>query len=138
MSTPLVDFVESPASPSVALDFFGINLRVDARSTHGMLTALRLHGVYCVSIDDACTVGAIPLQKALIVTATSGLLHRSWNLVGQTITFEDDEQSGGGVVRGYFNADLLPYFRVASYGTGYVLVSLGTLVSNVASFTATT
>ena len=102
-----------------------------------MLTALRLHGVYRVSIDDARTVGAIPLQKALIVTATSGLLHRSWNLVGQTITFEDDEQSGGGVVRG----DSTPSPAALPRGLVWnrlVLVSLGTIVSNVATFTATT
>ena len=42
------------------------------------------------------------------------------------------------MVRGYFNADLLPFFNVASYGTGYVVVSLGPLLSNPASFTATT
>ncbi len=41
-------------------------------------------------------------------------------------------------MRGYFNADLLPFFNVAPYGTGYVVVSLGPLLSNVASFTATT
>jgi hypothetical protein len=138
MSAPLVDFLQHAASPSFEAGSLGIAIRVDARSTHGQLTALRLHGLYRVSVDDARSVGAIPLQKALVVTATSGLLHQSWNLAGQTITFDDDEQSGGGVVRGYFNADLLPLFNVASYGTGYVVVSLGPLLSNVASFTATT
>jgi hypothetical protein len=138
MSGPLVDFTPGPATPAVDANFLGIAVQIEARSSHGDLTALRLHGVYQVSIDDARAVAAIPLHKALVVTATSGLVQRAWNLVGQTITFPDDEQSGGGVVRGYFNADLLPFFRVASYGTGYVLVSLGTIVSNVATFTATT
>ncbi|MEP7125768.1 MAG: hypothetical protein ABJE95_32860 [Byssovorax sp.] len=138
MSGPLVDFTAGPQTPAVELNFLGIALQIEARSSHGDLTALRLHGLYRVSIDDARAVGAIPLQKALVVTATSGLRHRSWNLVGQTVTFDDDEQSGAGVVRGYFNADLLPFFNVASYGTGYVVVSLGTLISNVVTFTATT
>lgn len=138
MSGPLVDFVPGPQTPAVDLNFLGIALQIEARSSHGDLTALRLHGVYRVSIDDARAIGAIPLQKALIVTATSGLFHTAWNLVGQTITFADDEQSSGGVVRGYFNADLLPFFNIASYGTGYVVVSLGPLVSNVVTFTATT
>lgn len=138
MSGPLVDFTAAPGTPAVDLNFLGIAVQIEARSSHGDLTALRLHGVYRVSIDDARAVAAIPLQKALVVTVTSGLAHHTWNLVRQTITFADDEQSGGGVVRGYFNADLLPFFRVAPYGTGYVLVSLGTLVSNVATFTATT
>ena len=138
MSGPLVDFVAGPQTPAIELNFLGITVQIEARSSHGDLTALRLHGVYRVSIDDARAIAAIPLQKALVVTATSGLFHTTRNLVGQTISFQDDEQSGGGVVRGYFNADLLPFFNVASYGTGYVLVSLGALVSNVATFTATT
>ena len=138
MSGPLVDFVPGAQTPAVDLNFLGIALQIEARSSHGDLTALHLHGVYRVSIDDARAIGVIPLQKALVVTATSGLFHATWKLVGQTITFEDDEQSSGGVVRGYFNADLLPRFNVASYGTGYVLVSLGPLVSNVVTFTATT
>jgi hypothetical protein len=138
MSGPLVDFVAGPGTPALEPNFLGIAVQIAARSSHGDLTALRLHGVYRVTIDDARSVGAIPLQKALVVTATSGLFHRTWSLVGQTITFDDDEQSSGGVVRGYFNADLLPFFNVASYGTGYVVVSLGPLLSNVASFTATT
>ncbi len=138
MSGPLVDFVAGPGTPAVDLNFLGIALQIEARSSHGDLTALRLHGVYRVSIDDARAIGSIPLQRALVVTVTSGLFHRAWRLVGQTITFADDEEGGGGVVRGYFNADLLPYFKVAAYGTGHVLVSLGPLVSNVASFTATT
>jgi hypothetical protein len=138
VSAPLVDFFQGPASPRIAPDFLGIMIHVEARSSHGKLTALRLHGVYRVTVDDARDAGVIPLQKALVVTATSGLFHKSWNLAGQTITFEDDEQSGGGVVRGYFNADILPRFSVQPYGTGYLLVSLGPLLSNVASFTATT
>ena len=138
MSGPLVDFARGPATPAVDLNFLGIAIQIEARSAHGDLTALRLHGVYRVSIDDARAIGSIPLQRALVVTATSGLFHRAWTLVGQTITFADDEEAGGGLVRGYFNADLLPFFNVASYGTGHVLVSLGPLVSNVASFTATT
>ncbi len=138
MSGPLVDFVAGAGTPAIEPSFLGIAAQIAVRSSNGDLTALRLHGVYRVTIDDAREVGAIPLQKALVVTATSGLFHRTWNLVGQTITFEDDERSSGGVVRGYFNADLLPFFNVASYGTGYVVVSLGPLLSNVASFTATT
>jgi hypothetical protein len=138
MSGPLVDFTRGPATPTVELNFLGIALQIEARSSHGDLTALRLHGLYRVSIDDARAIGAIPLQKALVVTATSGLFHRTWTLVGQTVTFDDDEQSGGGIVRGYFNADLLPFFNVASYATGYVVVSLGTTLSNVATFSATT
>ncbi len=138
MSGPLVDFTAAPGTPAVELNFRGIAVQIEARSSHGDLTALRLHGLYRVSIDDARAVAAIPLQKALVVTVTSGLAHHTWNLVGQTITFADDEQSGGGVVRGHFNADLLPFVRVAPYGTGYVLVSLGTTLSNVATFTATT
>lgn len=138
MSALLVDFVQGAGTPAIEPDFLGVAIGVEARSSHGDLTALELHGVYRVTLDHAREVGAIPLQKALVVTATSGLFQRTWNLVGQTITFEDDEQSGGGVVRGYFNADLLPLFNIASYGTGYVVVSLGPLLSNVASFTATT
>lgn len=138
MSGPLVDFVAGPGTPAVEANFQGIAVRIEARSAHGDLTALRLHGLYRVSIDAARVVGAIPLQKALVVTATSGLFHRSWRLAGETITFEDDEEGGGGVVSGCFNADLLPFFNVASYATGYVVVSLGPFVSNVASFTATT
>ncbi len=138
MSGPLVDFVAGPHTPAVDLNFLGVALQIEARSSHGDLTALHLHGIYRVSIDDARDIGSIPLHRALVVTATSGLFHKAWNLLGQTISFEDDEQSGSGVVRGYFNADLLPFFNVASYGTGYVLVSLGALVSNVVTFTATT
>lgn len=138
MSGPLVDFTRGPQTPAVDLNFLGIAVQIAARSSHGDLTALRLHGLYRVSIDDARAIGAIPLQKALVVTATSGLSHRAWTLVGQTVTFDDDEQSGGGVVRGYFNADLLPFFNVQPYGTGYVVVSLGTTLSNVATFSATT
>lgn len=138
MSGPLVDFTAGPHTPAVDLNFLGIAVKIEARSSHGDLTALRLHGLYRVSVDDARAIGVIPLQKALVVTATAGLFHKAWTLVGQTVTFDDDEQSGGGVVRGYFNADLLPFFNVASYGTGYVLVSLGTTLSNVATFSATT
>jgi len=138
VSGPLVDFTAGPHTPAVDPSFLGVAVQLEARSSHGDLTALRLHGLYRVSVDDARAIGAIPLQKALVVTATSGLFHKAWTLVGQTVTFDDDEQSGGGVVSGHFNADLLPFVRVAPYGTGYVLVSLGTLVSNVATFTATT
>jgi hypothetical protein len=136
VSAPLVDFVPGPESPPIGVDFSGIAIRVEARSAHGNLTALRLHGAYRVTVDDARAIGAIPLQKALVVTATSGLRHRAFRLLGETIAFDDDEETGGGMVRGFFNADLLARFNLAPYGAGYVLVSLGPLLSNVAPFSA--
>ncbi len=43
--------------------FLGIAVQIAARSSQGDLTSLRLHGVYRGSIDDARSVGAIPLQR---------------------------------------------------------------------------
>jgi hypothetical protein len=137
MSALLVDFHEDAASPRIEADFAGVSIAVEAASAHGVLRALRLRGVYRVPVGLAGEIGATPLQKALIVTVTSGLGFWSFNLLGEQIAFDDDEQVGGGFVRGYFNADLLHRCEIAAYATGYILVSLGPAVSNVTSFTAT-
>ena len=45
MSGPLVEFVPGPGTPAIELNFLGIAVKIEARSSHGDLTALRLHGV---------------------------------------------------------------------------------------------
>jgi hypothetical protein len=136
MSTPAVDFTPGPFSPAIEPGFTGVAIRVEAPAQHGRLKSLRLSGVYRITVDQAREIGAIPLHKALVVTATSGLAYTSYRLVGETITFPDDERTSGGFVRGHFNADLLRHFNLRDFATGYAVVSLGPLLSNVATFSA--
>jgi hypothetical protein len=132
--TPLVDFARGPESPEMAPDFRGVTIRLVATAHLGQLRALRLHGAYRVSIDDAREIEAIPLHKALVVTTTATLSYATSPLLGETFAFEDDERTGGGMVTGYFNADLLHLFGPGFEGTGYVVVSLGPFVSSPAMF----
>jgi hypothetical protein len=131
------DFVRSEASPALEPGFSGVVIRVDARSSLGQMRRLMLHGAYQVSVDTAREIKSIPLQKAVVVTVTSGLSFWSFNAVGEGFAFEDDEHAGGGVVRGYFNVDLLDRAGVGTYGSGFVLVSMGALLSNVVEVAAT-
>lgn len=136
MSAADLDFNRSDTSPALPAGVPGVRIRVVATSEHGDFTALRLYGAYQVSAADAEALGARPLQRALVVTASSGMWFEAWNLVGEAITFPDDEQRAGDMVRGYFNVDLLRRVDVRPYGTGYVLVSLGPMLSNIEAFTA--
>ncbi len=132
-----VDFSRTPASPDLDPGASGVVIRVEARSEHGALRALRLHGAYRLSIDEARAIDAVPLHKALVITAVSGFRHQAWNLAGDALAFPDDEQTGGGAVTGYFSADVLPRFPVAAYGRAYLVVSLGAHRSNVVEVVAT-
>jgi len=134
MTQPLVDFLECAESPRVGLGFRGVAVRLVHTATAGQLRSLRLHGFYRVTIDDARDAAVIPLHKALVVTATWQLGCRTARLLGETIALRDDERQEGGLVSGYFNADAIGLFGYAFEGRGYVLVSLGPLVSNVATF----
>jgi hypothetical protein len=133
---PLVDFAAGPGSPEMAPDFCGVTIRLAATADRGRLRALRLHGAYRVPLDAAREIAAIPLHEALVVTTTAALSYATSRLLGETFAFEDDERVGGGMVTGYFNADLLHLFGAGFEGTGYVVVSLGPLVSNAAMFRA--
>lgn len=132
-----VDFSRTPASPELDPGASGVVIRAEARSELGAVRALRLHGAYRLSIDEARAVGAVPLHKALVITAVAGFRHRAWNLAGDAFAFPDDEHTGGGAVTGYFSADVLPHFQVDAYGRAYLLVSLGTRLSNVVEVVAT-
>ena len=111
-------------------------IRVHAESSHGTLRSLRLGGVYRVDVEIARTISAIPLQKALVVTCTSGFLHHAWNLHGETLAFDDDEQTAGGFVGVISTPISSPTSPSTRSGTGFVVVSVGPVVSSVATFTA--
>jgi hypothetical protein len=130
------DFLRNDASPTLESSFSGVVIRVDARSSLGQMQRLMLHGAYQVSVDSAREIKAIPLQRALVVTVTSGLVYRSFNAVGDGFTFDDDEHAAGGLVRGYFNVDILDRARIGLYGSGFILASIGPLLSNVVEVTA--
>jgi hypothetical protein len=66
-----------------------------------------------------------------VVVITAGFRNRAFNLLGDQLAFTDDEEHRGGVVRGYFNADLLPHFGLEPFERCFVLVSLGPHLSNV-------
>lgn len=130
------DFLRNETSPTLEPGFAGVVIRVETRSSHGQMQRLTLHGAYQVSVDSARELKAIPLQKALVITVTSGLVYSSFNAVGDGFTFDDDEHTGGGLVRGYFNIDLLDRAPIGTYGSGFILASIGTLLSNVVEVAA--
>ena len=127
--TPIATFAPVDASPQPPAEGVAIAARWD--SSHGTLRRLTLHGAFQVSNTTASELAAQPLQRALVVTLTAGVRFASFNLVGQQLTFPDDDQRDGGSVRGYFNTDLVSRFGLEPHEGCFVLVSLGPHLSNV-------
>jgi hypothetical protein len=126
----LVDLGRHPLSPPLGDDVHGLTVKIVCARAEGVLQVL-LHGSYQVSVDDARVIGAIPLQRALIVTATKGYASAVMNLLGETLAFKDDEASAAGVVRGYFNTELMARAPDFPWDGARVFVSMGPLISNV-------
>lgn len=91
---------------------------------------LWLHGLYRIPKEEAARIATPPLQKALVITAVSGAINLTKNLVGQVIVFEDDETVVDGVHTGYFNYDLTDWLNMYQRRTYSVTVSLGRFISN--------
>jgi hypothetical protein len=115
----------------VAPAFRGLHIapRVQRWPTDG--AAVWIDGVAQVASQDAAALGVTPIQRALVVTASSGLGYRSWNLAGEKALFVDDQERDGQVVRAAFGFELSKAFG-PSRGEGvFVMVSMGPFISNV-------
>lgn len=121
-------FVRTPASPSL-MDKTGVEISIGKEPSAIGKNHLWLHGVYQIP-HEAVRVVAPPLQKALIITAVSGGVNVTKNLVGKKILFEDDETVTNGVHTGYFNYDLTDWLNLHEWRTYLVTVSLGRFISN--------
>lgn len=97
----------------------------------GRLLRWSLHGAYRLSEAQAGAIEAAQMQRALCVTITSGFRFDAFNLVGEQLTYRDDEAREGGWVEGHFNTDLLGRFELELGDRCFVLVSLGPYLSNV-------
>ena len=126
-----VQFGRVAESPELSADAVGVAIAARWEAVRGELRKLVLHGTCRVLADQAEAIGARPLQQALVVTITAGFRFESVNLVGEQLTFPDDEMRGAGFVQGYFNADLLARFGLGPGERCFVLTSLGPHLSNV-------
>lgn len=116
--------------PAVAPDFRGV--RIQARVSRWPKEGpVWIDGVAQVGTEDAAALAMTPIQKALVVTVSSGLLCRSWNPSGEQALFTDDQERQGQVVRGAFGFDVAKAFGSGLDEGVYVMVSLGATLSNV-------
>lgn len=133
-------FGRNAKPPAVGADFRGVRIQARVPSWPKAGAAdeatrsvwpMWIDGVVQLDTDAAARLGVVPVQKALVVTVASGLVHRSWNVAGEQALFVDDQESHGQVVRGGFGIDLSKAFG-PSRGEGvYVMVSVGASLSNV-------
>lgn len=131
-----LSFARGPLSPSVD-GLEGISIALEHRSEHGELRKLELAGAYRIAVDEARSFGVVPLQKAIVIVGTSGLINTAFRMLGDAVALEDDERVTAGWITGYFGLDLLDQVGVPPYETAYVRAVLGHHVSNVVSLTAT-
>lgn len=122
-------FVRTPASPSL-IDKTGVEISIGKEPSAIGKNYLWLHGAYQIPRDEASRVIASLLQKTLIITAVSGGVNVTKNLVGEKILFEDDETVANGIHTGYFNYDLTDWLNLFERRTYLVTVSLGRFISN--------
>jgi hypothetical protein len=109
--------------------FRGIALRARADRWPASDSGVWVDGVIQLDQDKARSLSQPPVQRALVLTQSSGFSYGSFNIAGGRILFPDDEIVDDGVVRGFFSVD------IGGQGVpsrdAYVLVSAGPYVSNV-------
>jgi hypothetical protein len=117
--------------PAVAAAFRGLHIapRIQRWPKDG--APVWIDGVAQLAARDTATLGVTPIQRAIVVTVSSGLVYRSWNLTGERATFVDDQERDGPLVRAAFGFEVSKAFG-PSRGEGvYVMVSMGPHISNV-------
>ena len=118
--------------PAVATDFRGV--RIQARVSRWPQEGggpVWIDGVAQLGTEEAAALGVTPIQKALVVTVSSGLVYRSWNPAGEQALFTDDQERQGQVVRGAFGFDVAKVIGPSRREGVYVIVSIGGTLSNV-------
>lgn len=114
----------------------GIWIAATADVQHGLFRRLVIHGSFQLTDGEAELVGAAPLQRAVVLTITSGLENHAVTMLGEALAFSDDESESGGRVYGFFNVDLLARFSPAPYQSFCVTASLGPWLSNTLTLAA--
>ena len=124
-------FARVPSSPGL-MATQGVEIAAGNEPSAVGKNFLWLHGRYQISRQQAARIATSPLQKALVITAVSGGINLTKNLVRQAILFEDDETVVNGVATGYFNYDLTDWLNMYERRAYLVTVSLGHFISNTA------
>ena len=123
-------FVKLSASPELNTQSLGVEIVIGNELSKVEPNKLWLHGVFQVSHQDAVHIDSLPLQKALVITATSGSLNMTRNLAGDAVLFKDDEIVSDNIHKGYFSYDLTDWLNVYEENDYYITISLGTYLSN--------
>jgi len=126
-----VQFGKNARPSAVAADFRGVHIQPRVQGWPRDGGAVWIDGVAQLGIEDAAALGVTPVQKALVVTVSSGLAYRSWNPAGEQALFVDDQERQGAAIRGTFSVELSKAFS-RSHGEGvYVMFSVGKFLSNI-------
>jgi len=120
-------------SPLLELGFSGLIIRPFKIATKKGEISYWINGAYSIPREEGDRIEKGPLQRALVVVATSGMLNATHNLLGDRILMPDDERVEAGIRRGYFNFKL-PGVEEYRGDTLYITVSLGAWISNTIIF----
>jgi hypothetical protein len=123
-------FGKAARPPAVAADFRGIKIaaRVQRWPQSGPVW---VDGVVQLADKDAAALGVTPIQRAVVMTASSGMLFWSWSVAGERSLFPDDQERLPGAVRGTFSMEVSQACGASKDEGVYLLVSVGPFVSNV-------
>jgi hypothetical protein len=116
---------------AVPADFRGVKVESRVARWPAPGGPVWIDGVIQLAAADAGALGVTPIQRALVVTASSGFVYRSWNPAGEQSLFADDQESVGGVVRAFFSVDVSKAIGPGRDQGVYVLVTVGRFVANV-------
>ena len=128
-----VSFGKGAAALPIDSKFRGVRItaRVQRWPSPHDSTPVWIDGVVQLDGKDAAALGVTPIQRAVVVTASSGFIYRSWNVAGERPLFPDDQERHNDIVRGTFSVELSAAFGTSRDRDAYVLVSVGPNVSNV-------
>jgi hypothetical protein len=125
------DLAPTRDTPSIAIDFVGVQVAISPGSTkRGPLTLL---GVFQLPEAQADTIDVHPHRGLVVAFAfREGTVVRS--PFRARLFFPDDVQRKGGIARGYFRVQLVEPGKPVPEGPCWITVSLGVHLSNVVGF----
>jgi hypothetical protein len=131
-------FDKTPESPLLETGFTGVRIGYHEVIEKNGVHRYWIRGAYAIPREDADRISSGPLQRALVLTWTYGLVNATYNILGDRILMVDDEETDERVRRGYFNLRVDTWLKAAGLGreSVYVTLSLGHWLSNTLALSA--